>query len=148
MEALAAFGIDWKLLLLQIFNFGVVLLVLRKYLYRPLIAMLDERNAKLKKGVEDAVAAAQAKSETEAARSGILADARKEGEGIVDRMKKDAEARERDMLREADEKRAALIRAAHEKAEEERQHLLNESEKELARIAVLGAERILKQKHS
>ena len=49
MEAL---GIDGRLLIAQIVNFGILLFVLNKVLYKPLIKLLDER----KKNIKDALA--------------------------------------------------------------------------------------------
>jgi len=55
MEEIAkVFGLDWKLLIIQAVNFGVLLLVLWYFLYKPVLKMLDERRGKIQKGVEDA----------------------------------------------------------------------------------------------
>lgn len=54
------FGIDWKLMIAQLINFGVVFFVLRAFAYKPILKLLDER----KKKIEDGLAFAEkAKSE-------------------------------------------------------------------------------------
>ena len=52
-----AFGIDWKLLLAQAVNFGVLFVALTYFLYKPVLKTLDERKQKVAKGVTDAEAA-------------------------------------------------------------------------------------------
>lgn len=40
-------GLDWKIFLAQIVNFGLLLFVLKKLLYGPLVKAIDERNKKI-----------------------------------------------------------------------------------------------------
>jgi len=148
MEILAVFGINWKILLIQMFNFGIVLLLLRRFLYRPLMNMLDERNAKLKRGLEDAASAAREREAIAVEKTEIVSAARAEGNAIVEGVRKDALERERTLLREAEEKSVAILVEAKARAEEERTHILRESEKEVARMAVLAAEKILRERRT
>ena len=80
-ELFAAFGINWKLLLAQGFNFGLLLLALWWFLYRPVLGMLDERRGVIEKGVKDAAAAGE-----------MLARADGEGKEIVTKASQAAEA--------------------------------------------------------
>jgi F-type H+-transporting ATPase subunit b len=43
MDALANIGVDWKLLLAQVVNFGILLWVLKRYAYQPMLKMMDGR---------------------------------------------------------------------------------------------------------
>src|SRR3989344_4099811 len=67
-ELFAAFGIDWKLLLAQAVNFGIVLVALWYFLYKPVVATMEKRRAVVAKGVEDALRAEEklAGADTEA----------------------------------------------------------------------------------
>ena len=53
-EILEVFGINWKLLLIQSVNFGILLLVLWRFLYRPLVKIMGERQSVIAKGVQNA----------------------------------------------------------------------------------------------
>lgn len=46
MELFGKLGIEWKLLLAQGLNFILLLIILRKFLYKPILKMLDERKAR------------------------------------------------------------------------------------------------------
>jgi len=48
------FGIDWKLLLSQLVNFFLVLIVLRLFVYKPVLKIIKDRNKKIKEGLDKA----------------------------------------------------------------------------------------------
>ena len=56
MEAsfLEQFGIDWKLFLSQLVNFSLILIVLRAFVYKPVLKMLKERSEKIQEGLDKA----------------------------------------------------------------------------------------------
>ena len=56
-ELITKLGIDWKFLIAQIVNFLVLLFVLYKFAYGPILAMLEKRQKKIEKGLKDAEAA-------------------------------------------------------------------------------------------
>ena len=47
-------GIDWKLFLSQAVNFFILLVVLTFFVYKPLMKVIKQRNAKIKEGLEKA----------------------------------------------------------------------------------------------
>ena len=145
MEIIHVFGIEWKLLFAQLVNFTIVLFVLHRYLYKPVFAMLEKRQALIAKGLADAEAAAKEKGEIAGAKEEILRSARSEGGDIVKDLRKQATEAEHGMIRNAQEKVEAMLGDARKKAEDERAYILRESEKDVARMAVLAAEKILRE---
>ncbi|MEK7118534.1 MAG: F0F1 ATP synthase subunit B [Patescibacteria group bacterium] len=143
MEALLAFGVNWKLLVIQGVNFGLLLLVLYRFLYKPLFALLDKRQHAIEKGLKDAEDVAREKENIVTEKETILASARAEGGKLMNELRKRAADQEKSIVRVAQEKSAAMFTEAREKAKAEREHLLRESEKEIARMAVLAAEKVL-----
>ncbi|KKU78826.1 MAG: ATP synthase subunit b [Parcubacteria group bacterium GW2011_GWA2_47_7] len=143
MEIFHAFGIEWKLLLIQVINFSIALFVLRRYAYKPIIAILAKREKELAEGVAAAEDAKKERGAISDEKETILRGAREDGGKIVDQLRKEATEKELFIMREAQEKSAVMIAEAKSKAEEERLYILRESEKEIARIAVLATEKIL-----
>lgn len=45
------FGIDWKLFVSQLVNFVLILIILRAFMYKPLIKILRERREKIEQGL-------------------------------------------------------------------------------------------------
>ncbi|KKS92777.1 MAG: ATP synthase subunit b [Parcubacteria group bacterium GW2011_GWE2_43_12] len=54
MELLTKLGIDWKLLIAQAVNFLIVLAVLYRFLYKPLLKFLDERKRRIESSLTEA----------------------------------------------------------------------------------------------
>ncbi len=145
-EILGAFGVNWKLLAIQIVNFGIVLAVLYFFVYRKIIGILEERQAIIAKGLDDAKEAAERKTQAETERGALIAEATKAGERIVEDASKNARERERSILHAANEAGTeALVRAQGE-AEREKTRIIEGARGELAKIATLAAAKILKER--
>ncbi len=54
MESLARLGIDFWSLLLYSVNFGLVVLLVAKFLTKPILKVLDDRKGQIEKNVEEA----------------------------------------------------------------------------------------------
>jgi F-type H+-transporting ATPase subunit b len=78
-----AFGLDWKLLITQVINFGLVLFVLWYFLYKPTMAMIDTRQKKIARGVEDADKAREERKNADKEKKQILSKANIEAVRIV-----------------------------------------------------------------
>lgn len=144
-EVFSAFGIEWQLLLAQAVNFAIVLAALTYFLYKPVMKLLAEREEKIKKGIADAEEATALRERVLAEKSGIIASAETEAEEIVSRAS-EAGKRERESIVRAGEERArALLSDADARAEELKRQALRESDREIAKAAVLAAEKILRK---
>lgn len=146
-QLLAAFGINWHLLLAQAVNFGVVLVALWYFLYRPLSAILAKRSAVVAKGVEDAklanekLAAADGEAETR------VRGAETEAEGIVASAREAAGAERARIMKEAEVRAAQTEADARARAEEDAAKVRRETEKDIARVAILAAEKVMRESH-
>ena len=84
-DLFSSLGLDWQLFVLQMVAFVVLLLVLKKWVYPPLLDMLDQRDAKIRDGLKAAEKAQKAADET-----ARLKKARHESQGIVTAAKTEA----------------------------------------------------------
>jgi F-type H+-transporting ATPase subunit b len=144
-ELFATFGINAELLAIQAVNFGITLVVLWWFLYRPLIKIIDERKAKIAKGVDDAAAAAESRAATDAERSGIINKAEKDAEAVVDRAADEGKKERAAIVKAAQERAEVTLRDAEAQSAEVRRQALRDSEKEIAQTAILAAEKILQK---
>lgn len=144
-QLIEAFGIDVKLITAQTINFLILLGLLSYFLYKPLLRMLAEREAKIAKGVQDAEAAEKALEEADEEKSAILAAAHQEGESAVNRAKDIAKSEAHDIVSEAERVAAEKIRKGEERGAVLAENARKESEAEVARLAVLAAAEILKR---
>ncbi|MFZ2187046.1 MAG: F0F1 ATP synthase subunit B [Candidatus Moraniibacteriota bacterium] len=146
MEIFAKLGVDWKLLIAQALNFGILFLVLRHFAYRPMLAFLESRSARIDKGLRDAEAAQMKLSEMEEKEKQVLGQARNEARAIVEAAEANAKRRDAERLLETEEKTRRFLEDARVKIEEEKHKILAEAKQEVAEMVVLTVEKVLKEK--
>lgn len=144
-QIVSVFGINWKLILIQVVNFGLLLAVLYKFLYTPVLAMVDKRRAKIVRAIHDAEKAEAELGLAEAEKARIIREATQKGDELIDAAKKHAEAGEHTIMKDAHRKAVHLLNEAERRVAREREEMLQKAEREVARMAVLSAEKILRQ---
>jgi len=80
---LGTFGLNWKLFLAQLINFSVIVFVLTKWVYRPLIKTMDARRLKIEEGVKNASLAEQKLGSAKETESKMLREARSQAQEII-----------------------------------------------------------------
>ena len=98
MAFFEAFGVDFVKLAFQVINFLLVLYLLNRFLFQRVLSLIDERQAKISKGLEDAEIAARDRELARAEREAALAEARTEGQAMVARSTKAAESARDEIL--------------------------------------------------
>lgn len=142
MEAiLTTFGIDWRLLLINALNFGLLLLALWYFLYAPVMKTLEERRRKVAQGVEDAESAKLTLEEIQSSRGAKLAQAGKEADDIVASARAAGVAKERELQLAGESAAANALREAELQAQELKHQAIEESKREVAKLIVLGIEK-------
>jgi F-type H+-transporting ATPase subunit b len=102
VEALIeAFDVNVVGLFFQVVNFLLLLYLLNRFLFKPLLARMDERSSKIEKGLEDAEAAARDRELARAEREAAVAEARKESAEMLARANKIAEDTRNEILNDA-----------------------------------------------
>jgi F-type H+-transporting ATPase subunit b len=147
-QLIHAFGIDARLIIIQVVNFGLLMLVLSYFLYKPVLNMLHERREKIAKGIKDAEAAEKAKAEAAEEKKAVLAAANKEAEAMTLRATEHAASKAEAIVGDAHTKAEQVIKDAADRALEMKALAKKESEAEIAKLAVLAAEKILSERTS
>ncbi len=141
-----AFGIDGTLLLAQAVNFGVLMVGLWYFLYKPVIKVLEERRQKVAQGVQDAEQAALKLATADQEASERVRGAETEADTIVGSARTTAKQERERIVKEAEARSAAIAADAEARAKETAAKALRESEGEVARLAILAAEKVLREK--
>ena len=144
-QIVSVFGINWKLLLIQVVNFGLLLAILHRYLYRPVLEMVDTRRTKIENSIRDAQKAEAELSLAEIQKGRILEEATQKGDSLIDAAKKHAESEEHVIMKEAHNKAVHLLNEAERRMAREREEMMQKVEREVARMAVLATEKILRK---
>ena len=77
------FGIDWKLMLAQLINFIVLVFLLAKFAYKPILKALDARRKKIEEGVMFSEKAKAELASIEELKANELEGARRKGMDLV-----------------------------------------------------------------
>lgn len=140
-----AIGLNLPGLIAQIINFLLILVLLRMFLYKPILGLLDRRAARIRDSLERAEAIQQEADRSRAEFETQMTEARREGQQIVaqateigERMKEEAR---QDARREAE---AIVIRARAE-IQLERDQALAELRQQFAELTILAAGRVINQ---
>lgn len=105
-------GINWKLFLSQAVNFGILLLVLTFFVYKPVIKIIKERSAKIKEGLEKAEEADVRLKEVDIIGKERIRQAEAESMVIVKNTEKKAKILEQELQRKNEEKQVQAQKEA------------------------------------
>jgi len=144
----STFGIDAKLIVVQLINFGLLMALLGYFLYNPILRMLNEREAKITQGLKDAENAATRLAEAEDEKAGILTEAHNSAKEVAQNAKLAAEEQAATIVVKAREDADKIVKSAEAAALEAKRKAEAESEAEIAKTAVLAAEKILREKQA
>jgi len=147
MDAIiSAFGIDGRLIVIQLVNFAILMGALGYFLYTPILNALKTREEKIAEGIADAEAAAVARAGAETEKGEILTAAHASAEEIATRAKTAATEQAEVIMSEAEKKAADALKNAEVAAEQLRAKVQKEAEAEIAKTAVLAAEKVLRER--
>jgi F-type H+-transporting ATPase subunit b len=144
-QLLSAFGINGSLLIAQAVNFAVLMVALWYFLYRPVMKVIETRREKIAQGVADAEAAAVKLSHADAEASSRVHGAETEAEAIVASAREEAGSEKNRIMRDAEARAQDVAADADARAKETAAKSLRESEKEIARLAILAAKKAMQE---
>jgi F-type H+-transporting ATPase subunit b len=129
-------GIEPMMLLTQIVNFTIMVVILAKFLYKPILRMLDERRKKIEEGLELTEKMKLTEESLQKEKEKVLDKARTEGQKIIEEYKLRAKKTEVEMLDLANAEIAGLKMKAKKEIEEERKRLVEDLNKQVLSIAI------------
>jgi F-type H+-transporting ATPase subunit b len=144
MEFFGAFGVDVLKLAFQIINFLLILYLLNRFLFRRVLALLDERQERIAKGLEDAEAAARDRELARAERDAALDEARKEAQTMIARASKIAEDSRAEIVAAARTEAEKVAARATDEITAEKQRAIAELRSQVADLALDAAGRLVR----
>lgn len=138
-----ALGLDLGLLLSQIANFALMVALLYVLLYKPVMAKLDERARRIRKGLDDADRAQLARTEAERQYADELARARRDAEGVMEQATRAAEQQRQEIITRAREEAHALVARAQLQAQRERIEGEIAMHQDVVNLSIAAASRVV-----
>jgi F-type H+-transporting ATPase subunit b len=136
-------GLNLGYIFVQIFNFLILFIVLRAWVYKPILGLLEKRRKVIAEGIENARVAAEARANAEKEAAKILADAQAEANRIVREATERAQAATKDVRAAAEAEAARIIESAKADAEAERNRILGDLRGQIAALAIAATQKLL-----
>jgi F-type H+-transporting ATPase subunit b len=143
MEAITGtLGLNWNGLIWQTINFVVLLVLLRIFLYKPVVAMLDARAQRVRESMAQADQARRAAEQAEADRQSLLAETRREAEQIRARADEQAKRILADAESRAHERQQQIEQQAEASARQIEERVMAQVRAQLADLVVTAVDRV------
>ncbi len=142
MEAL---GINVPGLIGQIVSFIILLVLLSKFAYRPIVNMLDQRAERIRESLEAAESVRREANEAEQRLQVQMDAARQEGQALIGQAERLGEQIKEGARQEARQQAEAILAKAQAELQVERETTLAALRREFADIAILAAEKVINE---
>ena len=142
----AVLGLNAKLFIGQIVNFGILLLIFWKWILPAVTKGLQARTERIEKSLNDAERIEKEKAEFEKWRDAEMTKARQEASTIVTTAQTDAVKAKDQILHQTKEDQQKLIDQAKKQIEQEKVQQLQAAKSELADLITNATEKILRTK--
>ena len=140
------FGLNWKLFLAQLVNFGIILFVLWKWVFGPVTKGLSDRTKKIEDSLNEAQKIEKDRQDFDSWKQGEISTVRTEASAIIAQAKQTAEELKAATLKATTEEQNRLIEQTKERMAQEKTMMIDSAKSELADIVVQATSTILKAK--
>jgi len=145
MGGFASLGINLPLLVVFVANFIVLLVMLRLFLYNPVMKVLDERAKRAREAIELAEAT---KKEYDQAKDEVqkqIEKGRQEGQAIISQAMQVSERLKEESRQEATKQAQVIVDRARSELEAERDKMVGDLRREFVSISIAAAEKVIKE---
>jgi F-type H+-transporting ATPase subunit b len=138
-----ALGVEWPLLISQLINFIILIILMRMFLYKPVLNMLNARKERIAQSMKDAERVSAAAREAEAEKGKLLDQARREAQEIRAQATRDAEKIAQDVRSRAETEATEIRMKAQADAAKQAELALTDANKQIADLAIMATEKLL-----
>jgi len=138
-------GINLPLLVAFVINFVILFALLSIVLYKPVLKILDERQAKIKESLEQAEQIKEEVARSDEQIKANLKTAHKEEQALIAQAAQIGERLTEEAKEKARQEAESLIAKAHAEIGRERDKAIGELRKEFVDIAILAAEKVINE---
>lgn len=129
-------------------NLIVLYLLLRHFLIKPVMEVMNKRQAMIENSISNARNSEEQAAEVKKQYEEKLAEASKEGLKIIEEAKNQAKIQYNHILQNAEEEAGRVIGEAQRKAEADQEKALNEAKAQIAGLVFAAAAKVVNQEAS
>ena len=135
-EIARTFGVDWAHLIAQIISFGIVCVLLHRFAYRPVLAMLAARREEIAEGLANAEKIKAELARTEAQRQEVMTQANTQATKLIEEARAAAGRVQTQETQKAIAAAEQIIAKAREAAAQDHLRMLAELKREVGRLVI------------
>lgn len=143
MDLVEKFGLDPRLLLWQVINFAILLFIIHRFLYKPLLAMLEKRTATIEKSLDEARKIEEMSKKSRDEYQDIVTNAKKEAMTIIDAARETAEKQRELAVEKTKQDIAQVVAQAKVQLQQERATVLKEAKDKFAELVIRTTQAVL-----
>jgi len=140
MEAL---GINLTSFIAQVINFLIVMFLLWKFAYKPVLGILETRQKKVEQGLKDAEKAGKDRTEAELEAEKITENAYKEANEILKNAKDAANLEAAELVKKASDQADRIMASAKSEAAAMKERAMTDAKKEISDVVVIALDKIV-----
>jgi len=130
------FGWNWQLFLSQVISFSIVAFLLRRFAYKPILGILEERRRRIEEGLLNAEKIKQELAEAEKRYAEILAKANEQAQKMINEARESSAHLTQRKEQEAITAAEQIIAKARETSAMEHERTMASLKRELGRLVV------------
>jgi len=138
-------GVNWHGLVAQLISFGLLLIILYAFAYKPIQKMMLERQTRIAEGLQKSEEAEHRAADIDVEAKEALAEARKEGQILIAQAKEIADKHREEDMAQAKKDADVLLERARAEILLEKDRAISELRKEFADIAIFAAGKVINE---
>ena len=142
-DTLQSLGVYWPKLIAQTVNFGIVLFILWKFAYRPVLKILEERRQRVTEAMKNAEHAKAELAKADSARQEILNQANAQATKLIEEARAAAARVQEQETQKAIAAAKDIVEKARQATEVEHARMLADLRREVGRLVVATTGRVV-----
>lgn len=138
-------GIDFKLLVIQVVNFLILLMILKKWIYKPFLKFLDDRAAKIHESLKASEKMRKDLKDFEAKKDAEMETLKEKSQAILENVRREALEEKKNILEETTDEAKLIVEAARTQIETDRKKALKDVQKEVSTLALEISKKIFSE---
>ena len=144
-SGIAALGFSLPALVSNLINFTILLIVLRLFLYKPVLRLLDDRRRRIQEGLDRAEQAESQASASEHEAREAIEQAQREARDLMQQAQEAAAQLRAQLEERARADAEQIVSRAREEVQVERDQAIEQLRREFADLTITAAERVTRQ---
>ena len=142
-EIFTKLGLDYKLIIAQAVNFVLLLVILQRLAYKPVLKMLNDRTKKIDRSLKQARKIEEELKNTEETKIAEIKKAREKAGEIIKEAYETSEQKSKEAIERTRTKTQEIVEEAKLEIKSDKEKSVKETKKEIAEISVLIAKKII-----